>query len=231
MPSPRVSLYRLTLPPVIGVPSASQAAVRPSTTWENCHMISGFSGLPKFRQLVAATGVAPVQETFLAASATACMAPSLGSSQHQRPLSSSAMASAREVPLMRISPASAPGPSTVLVCTMESYCSHTHRLEQMLGADSKRLNCAVRLSVVVNCTLAGLVRETGAVHGDIGRLYKGASSVSAVLGMSATRLPCSNTRRRPPLITRPMMTASSPHFSKTLKISCSRPLSATSGLP
>ena len=46
---------------------------------ESCAMISGFSGLPKLRQLVAATGVAPVQATLRAASATACMAPSLGS--------------------------------------------------------------------------------------------------------------------------------------------------------
>ena len=49
-------------------------------------MISGFSGLPKFRQLVAETGVAPVQATLRAASATACIAPSLGSRYVQRPL-------------------------------------------------------------------------------------------------------------------------------------------------
>src|SRR5947209_15947781 len=117
----------------MGDSSASQAAENPSITSENCHMICGFSGLPKFRQLVAATGTAPVQETFLAASATACIAPSLGWSQHQRPLPSSAMASARFVPLMRIRPASAPGPSTVFDCTMESYCSKIQRLEQIFG--------------------------------------------------------------------------------------------------
>src|SRR6185436_18182324 len=98
----------------MGVSSVLQASARPSTTCENCHMIGGFSGLPKFRQLVAATGVAPVQETLRAASATACIAPSLGESQHQRPLPSSAMASARFEPLIRIKPASVPGPSTVL---------------------------------------------------------------------------------------------------------------------
>ena len=41
----------------------------------NCHMTSGRSGLPKFRQFVIASGVAPVQATFRAASATACAAP------------------------------------------------------------------------------------------------------------------------------------------------------------
>src|SRR5215468_1387558 len=96
-------------------------------------MICGFSGLPKFRQLVAATGVAPVHDTLRADSATACMAPSLGSSQHQRPFPSSDIASARFVPLIRIKPASAPGPSTVLDCTMESYCSKIQRLEQIFG--------------------------------------------------------------------------------------------------
>ena len=38
-------------------------------------MISGFSGLPKFRQLVSASGRAPVQATLRAASATAASVP------------------------------------------------------------------------------------------------------------------------------------------------------------
>src|SRR5260221_93935 len=169
MPSPSVSLYKLTLPPVIGVSSAVHASVRPSTTCENCHMICGFSGLPKFRQLVAATGVAPVQDTLRADSATACIAPSFGSSQHQRPLPSSAMARARFDPLMRMSPASAPGPSTVFDCTMESYCSKIQRLEQMFGAPSKRFRSSVKSGEPLHCTLSGFVRETGALHGSMGR--------------------------------------------------------------
>ena len=79
MASPNVSLYKLTLPPVIGMSSSSQALVMPSMVCENCHMICGFSGLPKLRQLVAAAGVAPEHATFRAASATACIAPSFGS--------------------------------------------------------------------------------------------------------------------------------------------------------
>ena len=63
---------------MIGVPSAVQASAMPSMAAESCAMISGFSGLPKFRQLVAATGVAPVQATLRAPSATACIAPSFG---------------------------------------------------------------------------------------------------------------------------------------------------------
>ena len=132
-------------------------------------MMGGFSGLPKFRQLVAATGLAPVQETLRAASATACIAPSRGSSQHQRPLPSSAMARARCEPLILISPASAPGPSTVLDCTMESYCSKIQRLEQMFGAASRRFRFSVRSAAPLHCTCAGRVRETGALHGSSGR--------------------------------------------------------------
>src|SRR5260221_9058263 len=169
MPSPSVSLYKLTLPPVIGVSSAVHASVRPSTTCENCHIISGFSGLPKFRQFVAATGVAPVQETLRADSATACIAPSLGSSQHQRPLPSSAIASARFDPLMRISPASAPGPSTVFDWTMESYCSKIQRLEQIFCAANRRFRLSVRSVAVLHRTLSGFARDTGALHGSIGR--------------------------------------------------------------
>ena len=63
----------------MGVPSAVQASAMPSMAAESWAMISGFSGLPKLRQLVAATGVAPVMATLRAHSATACMAPSLGS--------------------------------------------------------------------------------------------------------------------------------------------------------
>src|SRR5260221_14041638 len=166
MPSPSVSLYRLTLPPVIGVSSVVHASVSPSTTCENCHMIWGFSGLPKFRQFVAATGVAPVQQTLRADSATACIAPSFGSSQHQRPLPSSAMASARFEPLIRIRPASAPGPSTVFDCTMESYCSKIQRLEQRFGAASRRLRLVVR-SALLQRMFSGLLRDTGALHGSI----------------------------------------------------------------
>src|SRR5580765_5003800 len=132
-------------------------------------MIGGFSGLPKFRQFVAATGIAPVQETLRADSATACIAPSLGSSQHQRPLPSSAIASARFEPLIRINPASAPGPSTVFDCTMESYCSKIQRLEQRFGAASSRLRFSVRSVEALHRTLSGLVRETGALHGSMGR--------------------------------------------------------------
>src|SRR5579863_3574177 len=65
--------------PVMGISNSSQALVMPSMVWENCHMMCGFSGFPKLRQLVAATGVAPEQATLRAASATACMAPRRGS--------------------------------------------------------------------------------------------------------------------------------------------------------
>ena len=60
-------------------------------------MISGRSGLPKFRQLVSASGRAPVHATLRAASATAATVPAYGSSQHQRGLQSTESASALRV--------------------------------------------------------------------------------------------------------------------------------------
>jgi hypothetical protein len=90
-------------------------------------MISGFSGLPKLRQLVSARGRAPVQATLRAASATAARAPSKGSKTHQRGLQSTDRATALSVALpssrlIRTNAASPPGPISVLPCTSWSYC-------------------------------------------------------------------------------------------------------------
>src|SRR5215475_6156356 len=117
---------------------------------ENCHITSGFSGLPKFRQFVAAIGRAPEAATLRAASATACIAPTLGFSWHQRPLPSVASANPRLMPffsdsLMRTTDASlAPGPASVLVRTLVSYCSVIHRLEAIAGDASSFLKFSVR---------------------------------------------------------------------------------------
>ena len=51
----------------------------PCTACSNCHIISGFSGLPKLRQLVRPIGVAPEQTILRQDSATAIAAPSYGS--------------------------------------------------------------------------------------------------------------------------------------------------------
>jgi len=59
---------------------------------------SGFSGVPKFRQSVTATGSAPVQTTLRAASATAIAPPAYGSRKQKRPLQSVASAMPRWVP-------------------------------------------------------------------------------------------------------------------------------------
>src|SRR6266849_5947549 len=129
----------------IGVPSSLHAIVRPSIASLNCHITSGFSGLPKFRQLVAAMGRAPLVATLRAASATACIAPTRGFSWHQRPFPSVARASARLVSLMRTTAASlAPGPARVLVRTEESYCSVIQRLEAIVGAANSLVKFAVR---------------------------------------------------------------------------------------
>src|SRR4029077_12222909 len=123
----------------MGVPRAVQASPRPQIHWENCHINSDFSGLPKLRQFVAAMGRAPLAATLRAASATACIAPTRGLNWHQRPLPSVERASARFTApvfgsLMRTTAASlAPGPARVLVRTEVSYCSVIQRLEAIAG--------------------------------------------------------------------------------------------------
>src|SRR5271155_252908 len=153
----------------MGVPRAMQASPTPSMDWENCHMTSGFSGLPKVRQLVAAMGRAPEAATLRAASATACMAPTLGLRKHQRPLASVERARAFVTPffsdsLMRTTAASlAPGPARVLVRTMVSYCSVIQRLEATAGDASNLMKFAVRLvpSGANWNQLAGVSRRRG----------------------------------------------------------------------
>src|ERR1700732_3421747 len=129
----------------MGVSSSLHAAASPSIASLNCHITSGFSGLPKFKQLVAAIGFAPEHATLRAASATACMAPKRGFNWHQRPFPSVASANARFVPFIRTTAASpAPGTATVLVRTMVSYCSVIQRLEEIAGDASSRLKLFVR---------------------------------------------------------------------------------------
>src|SRR6267143_4657077 len=140
----------LTLPPVMGVPRAVQAWARPSMVSLNCHITSGFSGLPKLRQFVAAMGLAPLAATLRAASATACMAPTRGFNWHQRPLPSVESARARLTTpvsgsLMRMTAASlALGPASVLVRTEVSYCSVIQRLEAIAGEASSLRKFEVR---------------------------------------------------------------------------------------
>ena len=63
MASSPVWLYSETLPPVTGTPISRQPSARPRTASANCHMTSGSSGEPKFRQSETATGRAPEVET------------------------------------------------------------------------------------------------------------------------------------------------------------------------
>src|SRR6184192_4032090 len=135
----------------MGVPRAVETSAMPSTACENCHIASGFSGLPKLRQFVAAIGCAPLQATLRAASATACIAPTRGFNWHQRPLPSVESARARFTApvfgsLMRTTAASlAPEPARVFVRTEVSYCSVIHLLEAIAGDASSFTKFAVRL--------------------------------------------------------------------------------------
>ena len=73
--TPAVWLYRLTLPPVTGIPSWAQPSAMPWMACSSCHITPGSSGEPKFRQSVTASGTAPVVTTLRYASASASWAP------------------------------------------------------------------------------------------------------------------------------------------------------------
>ena len=60
----------------------------PSMASDSCHITSGCSGLPKFRQFTTAFGVAPEQARLRAASATVAAVPARGSRAHQLGLES-----------------------------------------------------------------------------------------------------------------------------------------------
>src|SRR6185437_14317108 len=123
-----LSLYSDTLPPVTGVPSATHASPIPASASRNWKKMSGRVGLPKLRQFVIAIGRAPTHATLRAASATAIRPPTRGSRYTYRPLQSVFIAIALSVPRTRSTAASPPpGPITVLVRTVESYCRYTHR--------------------------------------------------------------------------------------------------------
>ncbi len=81
-----------------------------------------------------AIGFPPVQTIFLAASATAIMAPTSGSAFTYLELQSTVRTSALFVPLRFTTPAEDGKLVAIFfVPTMVSYCSYTHRLEAIFG--------------------------------------------------------------------------------------------------
>ena len=83
----------------------------------------GFSGLPKFRQLVSPSGAAPTHARLAAHSSTASTVPVYGSAATRRPLPS--IETPIDAPLSRTSTAASAcsGRRTVREPTMQSYCS------------------------------------------------------------------------------------------------------------
>ena len=113
-----VWLYRLTLPPVTGMPRARQPSARPRVASANCHITSGSSGEPKFRQSLTARGRAPDVATLRNDSASASWAPVNGSSIAKRPLQSVETATPSPEPTStRTMPESSGCARTVLPCT------------------------------------------------------------------------------------------------------------------
>src|SRR5262249_170127 len=121
-----------------------------------------------------AMGRAPEAATLRAASATACIAPTLGLSWHQRPLPSVARANPRMMPFfsdsfMRTTAASlAPGPASVLVRTLVAYCSVIQCFDAIAGDPSSFLKLSVRFvpaGANLNQSFSDSTRGAGAASG------------------------------------------------------------------
>ena len=112
------------MPPTTGMPSARHASPMPSIASDSCHITSGCSGLPKFRQLTSANGRAPTHARLSAASATSHAVPTRGSTAHQRWLPSVVSANAR--------PVSTPVVGCLSRNTVASPPGADHRVEEQL---------------------------------------------------------------------------------------------------
>ena len=129
-----------------GRPSAVHASLMPSTTSENCHITSGCSGLPKFRQLTSAFGaragardVAGRLEHREPAARARARARRTVRCRRPRARAPSAVASRRRSTL-----ASPPGPTTVLRNSWWSYWRYTHAGSAMFGDASSASSSATR---------------------------------------------------------------------------------------
>src|SRR5260370_22159052 len=123
-----------------------------------CHITAGSSGDPKLRQLVTASGRAPVAATFRYASASASCAPAYGSSRQYRPFPSVAIATPRwDSSSILSTPASCGAASTVLPRTSLSYCSVT----QVLSAPAGDPSTASRASRRPAASASGLAALAG----------------------------------------------------------------------
>ena len=112
------SLYKLTFPLTTGVLKILAALDSPFIDSTNCHMISEFSGLPKFKQLVIAKGSPPDAIIFLQDSATAIDVPIFGSKLQYDELQLVVKQTPFLVPLILITAESEPGTVIVLVPTI-----------------------------------------------------------------------------------------------------------------
>ena len=126
-----------------GRSSARHASLMPSTTSENCHITSGCSGLPKFRQFTSATRLgARARDVARGLEHHEPRRRYAGRGGRTGALPSVASASARGVPLSRRTVASPPGPTTVLRNSWWSYWRQTHDLSAIVGVASSASSSA-----------------------------------------------------------------------------------------
>ena len=186
------------MPPVIGISSARHASPMPRTASASCHMISGRSGLPKFRLFVAPIGSPPAHATLRADSATASMAPAIriqiaesavAIDGHGQPAGGALHADDAG---RRTRPGDGISADRVIVLPIGPALAGDDRRRQ------QRLKCRLRFDRRRECRrTTASARDAATPARVIGRRYSGASSVSARVGTSATSVRASKMRTRP----------------------------------
>ena len=109
------SLYKLAFPLIIGISNISHAELNPLNVSISSKAPFGLVGSPKFNPSVRDIAFPPKTEIFLHASAILISAPILGSKYENLEFPSQLKIRNLSVPFTRITAASSPGSTTVLV--------------------------------------------------------------------------------------------------------------------
>ena len=140
------------------------ASPMPLTASRNSPSLSGFSGLPKFRQSVNALGLAPTATMFLQVSSMQDMPPLYGSASVNQGLQPMAAASPLYLSGTGLRTLASPGPvslsgptmgwMTVAARTSWSYCLIAHSLDATFGSESMARIASLSLSMTGKTSFA-----------------------------------------------------------------------------
>ena len=146
-----------------GMPSASHASLIPSTTSANCHITSGCSGLPKFRQFTSAQRLgAGATRRCARLRARPAGHRCAGRAGRTAPCRRSRARAPSSCPSRAAPPRRAPGPTTVFRNSWWSYWRDTHVLSAIVGVASSASSSAERSAPAAELRRAASARGSSA---------------------------------------------------------------------